>query len=126
MKRFLVLPIILIALTVAGCRTGVRTASLVDTLPPILNRYDVYTEALPEGQERREAARDSNAVKVVFQENIDGTLPPTFPVFVAPVLRRHDVWVKTDPTINPVARAVFLDSSEALRIVFDIQEPVTP
>ena len=110
-------------LILAGCQTGVRTESIADIFPRVMDRHDAYTATMENEAERRTATHDSGIVRGLFDTNRGGTLPDTFPTFLAPVLTRHDGWVKVDETLAPVARDVYLDSSTVLRLLFQIPTP---
>lgn len=116
----IVLLIFVITVTACGCQTTPRADALVDNLPPILSRHDVYARALLSGSEQEQALQDSTNARDMFTVSRGKRLPLAFKTYLIPVLDRHDQWVKSDTTLESVARTVYLNSSAAMRVLFDI------
>ena len=110
----------MITITACGCQTTPRADALVDNLPPILARHDAYARALLSNPTQEQALQDSANIRDMFTANRGKHLPPAFKAYLIPVLDRHDRWVKADTTLEPVARTVYLNSSAAMRALFDI------
>lgn len=121
-RRFLFVVVLAVLATVAGCQTAVRTDSLVGTFYPVVDRHDDYARERLVDTELEEALAETSRVRATFEANRGGYLPEPFGGWLMPILDRHDAWVSEDDEISELARDVYLDSSRALRLVFE--EPV--
>lgn len=109
------LALMLIALT--ACQTRVQASALSDNLPPILERHDAYAQVML--ADPTEALNESQTVRGVYEQNIDGYLPDTIHPVILEVLDRHDSWVRMDESLPELNRDIYLDSSRAVRLLFE-------
>jgi hypothetical protein len=105
-------------LTQFGCQTGIKTEAVRDNLVPVMDRHDAYAATALVGRALEEARADTTAIRAAMQLNVDGHLPENIDGHVVPVLDRHDNWVANDRDLPELSRDVYLDSSRALRMLF--------
>lgn len=120
LKNTHIVPFVMCLVVACGCATTPRTDEIADTLTPVMDRYDAYAGVYLSGPELREAREDVSLVRYMYEANRGGTLPPLFGQYLGPVLDKHDTWVRLDNTLGPVPRRVYLNSTAALRLLFDI------
>jgi len=112
------LVILMAAAVLTGCRTTVRTDAVSGNLPMVLDRHDVYAVDKLYGTDEADALSESATVRATMEANAGGHMPAAINSVVVAVLDRHDGWVRTDANIPNLDRAVFLDSAQALRLLF--------
>ena len=108
---------ILVLCFFTGCkRTHVRTEPVKGNLVRVIDRHDVYAAVQLKGKELETATADSLTLTISL--NTRDALPPSLGPIVIRVLDRHDAWVTGDEALIEVQRKVYLNSSKALRLLF--------
>ena len=111
---------LLVLTSCATLATTPKAAAIEDSVTPILQRHDVYARTFLKEPELSQALHESSVVRDAIAAG--GNVPASLSVYIAPVLARHDMWVKQDKNLSSVARELYLKNSESLRLLFDIPE----